>query len=65
VKREAMGKIVNALREILNGRRYVSGVISKRMNEKSEHGEEPCGANRVRELTERELEVLELIRKGT
>jgi len=31
---------------------------------KSEHGEEPCGANRVRELSERELEVLELIGKG-
>lgn len=64
MKREAIGKIVDALREILNGQRYVSGVISRPMIAKSKHGEEPCGANRVRELSERELEVLELIGKG-
>ncbi len=65
VKQEAIEKIVEAVRKIFDGQRYVSAIVSKQIGTGSEHDEEPCSANRVRELlTKRELEVLELIGEG-
>jgi DNA-binding NarL/FixJ family response regulator len=64
VKQEAIERIVEAVRKIFDGQRYVSAMVSKQIGTGSEHDEELCSANRVRELTERELEVLELIGKG-
>lgn len=64
VKQEAIEKIVEAVRKIFDGQRYVSAIVSKQIGTGSEHYEGRCSANRVRELTKRELEVLELIGTG-
>jgi DNA-binding NarL/FixJ family response regulator len=64
VKQEAIEKIVEAVRKIFDGQRYVSAIVSKQIGTGSEHDGEPCSADRVRELTTRELEVLELIGEG-
>jgi DNA-binding NarL/FixJ family response regulator len=65
VKQEAIEKIIEAVRKIFDGQRYVSKLVWKQISPGSEHDEEElCGASRVRKLSERELEVLGLIGKG-
>jgi two-component system, NarL family, response regulator FusR len=64
VKQEAIEKIMNALREISEGRRYVTAAISKQMITELEPGLQPQCAHRLRDLSEREREVLGLIGKG-
>jgi DNA-binding NarL/FixJ family response regulator len=60
IKQEAIEKIGDAVRKVLSGRRYLSPVISKQMMTNSE--EESAGP--IATLTDRELEILELIGKG-
>jgi DNA-binding NarL/FixJ family response regulator len=64
VKQEAIEKIADALREVLNGRRYLSPAISQQLSTSSEAQAGTRSATPIAELTDRELEVLELIGKG-
>ncbi len=60
IKREALEKIADAVRDVLSGRRYVSPAISQQLSAHSKEGAKTL----IAELTDRELEVLELIGKG-
>src|SRR5438445_9913058 len=42
VKQEAIEKIVEAVRKIFDGHRYVSAIVSKQIGRDSEQDEEPC-----------------------
>ena len=64
IKQEAIEKIADAVREVLNGRRYLSPAISAQLITNSEEEAEMGSASPVAELTDRELEILELIGKG-
>jgi DNA-binding NarL/FixJ family response regulator len=64
VKQEAIEKIADAVREVLNGRRYLSPAISQQLSDSSNQETGMRNATRIAELTDRELEILELIGKG-
>ena len=64
IKREAIDKIVDALGEVLNGRRYVSLAISEQLITKPEEKPGMDSADPTAGLTGREREILELIGKG-
>jgi DNA-binding NarL/FixJ family response regulator len=63
MKREALDSVIAAVRTVLNGELYVSAEMSKRMI--AEHVGASAGARSdVDKLTDRELEVLQLIGEG-
>jgi len=63
MKREALDSVISAVRTVLNGEIYVSPTISKRMI--VEHvGADGHARSAVEKLTDRELEVLQLIGDG-
>ena len=64
IKQEAIEKIADALREVLNGRRYLSPAISQQLGANSEEQAGTRSATPIAQLTDRELEILELIGKG-
>lgn len=63
MKQEAIGGLVHAIREILAGRLYVSGGISQHLLERLGRAG-PAAGGRLGNLTDRELEVFELIGRG-
>jgi DNA-binding NarL/FixJ family response regulator len=64
IKREAIDKIADALGEVSRGRRYVSAAISQQLNADSTKEAGGRSPTPIAELTDRELEILELIGKG-
>ena len=63
MKREALDSVITAVRTVLSGEIYVSPTMSKRMI--AEHiGADEHGRLGVEKLTDRELEVLQLIGDG-
>jgi DNA-binding NarL/FixJ family response regulator len=64
VKQDAIDNIANALREALNGRRYLSPVIAGQLHHNGPAGPAPLTDDPVSLLTDREFEIFELIGKG-
>ena len=64
IKQEAIEKIADAVREVLSGRRYLSPAISQQLSTNSEEQAEARSGTPIAQLTDRELEILELIGKG-
>lgn len=64
VKQDAIDNIAVALREALNGRRYLSPVIAAQLQQNGPEGETPSTDDPVSLLTDREFEIFELIGKG-
>ena len=64
VKQDAIDNIANALREAINGRRYLSPVIAAQLQQNGPEGETPSNDDPVNLLTDREFEIFELIGKG-
>jgi len=64
VKQDAIDNIANALRDALNGRRYLSLVIAAQLQQNGSEGETPSTDDPVSLLTDREFEIFELIGKG-
>ena len=64
VKQDAIDNIAVALREALNGRRYLSPVIAAQLQQIGPEGETPSTDDPVSLLTDREFEIFELIGKG-
>ena len=63
MKREALDSVITAVRTVLNGEIYVSPTMAKRMI--AEHvGADGHGRSGVEKLTDRELEILQLIGDG-
>ncbi len=64
MKAEAMTQVVNALRKVLNGEIYVSPRFSERLIFKAIQSLEGGMGSPVDKLSDRELEVLQLLGKG-
>ena len=64
VKQDAINNIAVALRDALNGRRYLSPVIAAQLQQNGPEGETPSTDDPVSLLTDREFEIFELIGKG-
>ena len=63
MKQEAIGGLAHAIREVLSGRVFVSKHMSQHLLERLGH-EAPAVGGRLGNLTDRELEVFELIGRG-
>jgi DNA-binding NarL/FixJ family response regulator len=63
MKRESTTKVVEAIRCVVNGRRFMSERVAAAMAEKLVEGPPP-GATPVASLSDRELEVFELLGQG-
>jgi DNA-binding NarL/FixJ family response regulator len=64
VKQDAIDNIAAALRETLNGRRYLSPVIAAQLQHNGPDGQTPSTDDPISLLTDREFEIFELIGKG-
>jgi DNA-binding NarL/FixJ family response regulator len=63
MKREATKKILQAIRSVLDGKLYISDKISDAMTEKFVEGR-PAASSPVEQLSDRELEVFQLLGRG-
>ncbi len=64
VKQDAIDNIAVALRETLNGRRYLSPVIAEQLKQDGPEAKSDESDDPIARLTDRELEIFELIGKG-
>ena len=64
MKHEAMASVVQAIHEVFNGRPYLSPAMAAQVITKFSHRRAEGEADAVERLSDRELEVLELIGKG-
>jgi DNA-binding NarL/FixJ family response regulator len=65
MKHEAMANVVRAIHEVFNGRPYLSPGMAAQVITKFAHGTPEGETDPVNKLSDRELEILELIGKGT
>jgi len=61
MKAEALDKVVTAIRRVLSGNIYVSDALASRMLQRQVHGHTDIGQSPVKALSDRELEVFQLI----
>jgi DNA-binding NarL/FixJ family response regulator len=61
-KQEAQGKVLDAIRTVLRGERYVSSIVTQRLLGHAVGGKRVAGG--VESLSNRELEIFELIGSG-
>ncbi|HSY74513.1 MAG TPA: response regulator transcription factor [Dongiaceae bacterium] len=64
MKREATKKILQAIRAVLDGKLYISDKISDAMAEKFVEGRPTAATSPVEQLSDRELEVFQLLGRG-
>src|SRR5437867_2123884 len=64
MKHEAMANVIQAIREVFNGRPYLSPAMAAQVITKFAHRQVEGEADAVERLSDRELEILELIGKG-
>ena len=64
MKHEAMANVVQAVHEVFNGRPYLSPAMAAQVITKFAHRQSEGEVDAVERLSDRELEILELIGKG-
>src|SRR5881409_209887 len=64
MKHEAMANVVQAIHEVFNGRPYLSPAMAAQVITKFAHRQAEGEVDAVERLSDRELEILELIGKG-
>jgi len=64
MKHEAMANVIHAVHEIFNGRPYLSPAMAAQVITKFAHRQAEGEVDAVERLSDRELEILELIGKG-
>jgi DNA-binding NarL/FixJ family response regulator len=64
MKKESAAKVIPALREVLAGKRHMSDALKEKMLDRLAEGDKPQEKSPVDELSDRELEVFELIGGG-
>ena len=64
MKHEAMTNVIQAIREVFSGRPYLSPAMAAQVITKFAHRQAEGEADAVERLSDRELEILELIGKG-
>jgi len=63
-KQEARGKLLDAIRQVLDGKIFVSPAINERLLQQVIVGKQPLQQSPITALSDRELEVFELIGQG-
>jgi DNA-binding NarL/FixJ family response regulator len=64
MKHEAMANVIQAIREVFNGRPYLSPAMAAQVITRFAQGPGESSASEIDQLSDRELEILELIGKG-
>jgi DNA-binding NarL/FixJ family response regulator len=64
MKKESAAKVIPALREVLAGKRHMSDALKEKMLDRLSAGGKPQEKSPVDELSDRELEIFELIGGG-
>src|SRR6267143_1584568 len=64
MKHEAMANVIHAIREVFNGHPYLSPAMAAQVITKFAHGQAEGETDPTERLSDRELEILELIGKG-
>jgi DNA-binding NarL/FixJ family response regulator len=64
MKRETTKKVIHAIRRVLAGNLYVSESLAEAMTMQLVKGKTPAGSSPVEQLSDRELEVFELLGQG-
>lgn len=64
MKRETTKKVIAAIRQVLSGKLYVSGQVAAMFAEKFVDSKLPAGRPPIEQLSDRELEVFELLGQG-
>jgi DNA-binding NarL/FixJ family response regulator len=64
MKREASGKVVVALRQVIEGKLFVSEHVASAIAERIAAGRNPADATGIESLSDREMEVFELLGEG-
>jgi DNA-binding NarL/FixJ family response regulator len=64
MKHEAMANVIHAIREVFNGRPYLSPAMAAQVITEFAHRHAEGETDAVEKLSDRELEILELIGKG-
>ena len=64
MKRESIDEVLAALRQIIKGHVYLSPAASTRMVHRAVDGKAPCSGSALHQLTDRELEVFQLLGQG-
>lgn len=64
MKRSATGRVIDAIRQVLQGRLYISEAVSERMAEKFVLARTQPGTSPIALLSDREMEVFQLIGQG-
>lgn len=64
MKRETTGKIIAGIRQVLAGKLYVSETLAAVFAERFVDGRPPAGGSMVEQLSDRELEVFQLLGQG-
>jgi DNA-binding NarL/FixJ family response regulator len=64
MKTESAEKVIPALREVLSGKRHMSDAIREKMLDRIADGENPGEESPVDQMSDRELQVFELIGQG-
>jgi DNA-binding NarL/FixJ family response regulator len=64
MKHEAMANVIHAIHDVFNGRPYLSPAMAAQVITKFAHGASEGETDAVDRLSDRELEILELIGKG-
>jgi DNA-binding NarL/FixJ family response regulator len=64
MKRETTRNVIAAIRQVLDGKLYVSTDMATYFSEKFVDGKPPTGASSIEQLSDRELEVFQLLGQG-
>jgi DNA-binding NarL/FixJ family response regulator len=64
MKRETTGKVIEAIRRLVDGKIYVSEKVSEEMTQRFVEGKKPDMRTPVEQLSDRELEVFEMLGQG-
>lgn len=64
MKREAPAELLEAVRTVLDGRRYLSDVVTELLISRMVGGADPQSVSQIEALSDREMEVFELIGRG-
>ena len=64
MKRETAQKVIEAIRRVLEGKLYVSDSVAQALTARVVKGDAAAGASPVEQLSDRDLEVFELLGRG-
>jgi len=64
MKRETTKKVIDAIRRVLEGKLYISNIVAEAITARSVTGKVPASQTPIEQLSDRELEVFEMLGQG-